>query len=109
MIAAGHLEAAPMVLVSGSLHVSITVATGAAVSSAEENLNPVPGGASATTDWMLYLPNPVSFSTPLASAVSQSSHLSVATPPDDSDRSGEVSSKKSMVDLSALEGLRASS
>ncbi|GIH11226.1 hypothetical protein Rhe02_92930 [Rhizocola hellebori] len=109
LIAAGHLETAPLVLVGGPLHVSITVVTGAAVTTAEENLSPVPGGASATADWVLYLPNPASFSAALSAAVAKSRHLSLATPPTESNRSSEAGVKASMVDLTALQGLRASS
>ncbi|WP_430789186.1 hypothetical protein [Actinoplanes sp. G11-F43] len=101
LIAAGHLETGAAVLVSGPLHVSITVATGGAVTEVQENLNPVPGGANATSDWVLYLPNPANFAVPLAAAVQQSAHLSVAAPPEEA-TAVAASSKAGLVDLAAL-------
>jgi hypothetical protein len=109
LIAAGHLEASSAVLVAEPVHVSITVATGAAVTGVEENLNPVPGGTNATTEWTLYLPNPASFSTALAAAVKQSSHLSVAAPPDNADTPATASSHTGLVNLAALDTLGRSS
>ncbi|TCB93511.1 hypothetical protein E0H26_22375 [Micromonospora zingiberis] len=104
LIAAGHLETDAAVLVSGPLHVSITVATGGAVMEVQENLNPVPGGANATSDWLLYLPNPANFAVPLAAAVKQSAHLSVAAPPEDA-VGVAASSTAGLVDLAALDRL----
>lgn len=109
LIAAGHLETGSAVLVTGPLHVSITVVTGAAVTAVEENLNPVPGGANATADWMLYLPNPAGFAAALAAAVKQSGHLSVAAPPDDTDISATASGHPNLVNLAALDTLGRSS
>jgi hypothetical protein len=109
LIAAGHLESTPVVVVSGLLHVSITVATGAAVSSVEENLNPVPGGASATQDWTLHLPNPATFAAALAAITNRSPHLSVEPAPTEDDSSDKMNVKAGLVDLAALRGLRASS
>src|SRR5512138_1771686 len=108
LIAAGHLETSAAVLVSGPLYVSITVATGGAVTEVQENLNPVPGGANATTDWVLYLPNPANFAVPLATAVKQSAHLSVAAPPE---RTAAVAASTTvgLVDLAALDRLGGSS
>lgn len=107
LIAAGHLETGAAVLVCGPLHVSITVVTGGAVTEVQENLNPVPGGANATADWVLYLPNPANFAVPLAAAVKQSAHLSVAAPPEDD--AVAASSTTGLVDLAALDRLGRSS
>lgn len=109
LIAAGHLESSSAVLVAGPVHVSIAVVTGAAVTGVEENLNPVPGGANATTEWTLYLPNPASFSTALAAAVKQSSNLSVAAAPDHADTSATAGSHTGLVNLAALDTLGRSS
>lgn len=109
LIAAGHLETGSAVLVAGPLHVSITVVTGAAATAVEENLNPVPGGANATADWMLHLPNPAGFAAALASAVKQSSHLSVAVPPDVAGVSTAASTHPNLVNLAALDTLGPSS
>ena len=45
----------PLVLVAGELWLEITAVSGSAALSLEENLNPVPGAASAS-DWMLHVP-----------------------------------------------------
>lgn len=55
LISAGHLEGHPLVLVAGELWLEITTVSGAAALTLEENLNAVPGGASAS-DWTLYVP-----------------------------------------------------
>ena len=39
------------------LHLTIRVLTADAALDVEENLNPVPGGASATDGWTIYLPS----------------------------------------------------
>ena len=48
LIAGGHLDAKPLVLVAGALHVSITTVSGDRALTLEENLAAVPGAASAT-------------------------------------------------------------
>lgn len=72
LVAAGHLERQPLVLVAGSLHLSIDVVTGAAALAHEENLAPVPGGGSAPADWTLHVPT----DHPLGSAVESATALS---------------------------------
>jgi hypothetical protein len=55
LIAGGHLEADPIVVVAGDLWLEIATVSGDAALTLEENLNPVPGGASAE-DWTVHLP-----------------------------------------------------
>ena len=81
LIAGGHLESKGMVLVDVNLHLTITVLTADAAFDVDENLNPVPGGTSATTDWMLYLPNAGPLNASIATAVKKSAHLSADPPP----------------------------
>jgi hypothetical protein len=108
LIAAGHLESSPVVLVSGALHVGITVATGTATTSMEENLNPVGGGRSAGAEWRLHLPSPVALATVVAAAAEKSAHLSVEPAPDGDTPTDGSTSEKGLVDLAALGKLRAS-
>ena len=100
LIAGGHLESKGLVLCDVGLHVTVTVVTADAALGVEENLNPVPGGASATDEWMLYLPLPGALDASVEAAAKRSSHLSVETPP----KSAPVAKKRegSAIDLDAL-------
>lgn len=109
LIAAGHLETAPITLVSNTLHVNITVATGAGVVGVEENLNPVPGGASATQDWTVYLPSPAPLAAVIAGVASQSEHLSVDAVPVADSSSSAAPVNTELVNLTALDNLQKSS
>src|SRR4051794_38112613 len=55
LISAGHLEKSPLVLVANELQLEIGTVSGGEALTMEENLNPVPGAASAS-DWTLHLP-----------------------------------------------------
>ena len=55
LIAGGHLETHPLVLVAGEVFLEITTVSGAEALTLEENLNPVPGAADAD-DWTLHMP-----------------------------------------------------
>ena len=55
LVSGGHVETDPLVLVAGDLWLEITTVSGDAALTLEEDLNPVPGGASAE-DWTLHLP-----------------------------------------------------
>jgi hypothetical protein len=59
LVAAGHLDRQPLTLTAAPLHLTINTRSGEEALRAleEENLNPVPGAATATS-WMLYLPRP---------------------------------------------------
>ena len=101
LIAGGHLKTAPITIVSGDLHLSITVATGDAATDVEENLNPVPGGGSAQANWMAYLPTPSTLAAVLSTAAAKSPHLSLASPP-----AAESASKSAaLIDLTMLDRL----
>ena len=81
LIAGGHLESKGLVLCDVGLHVTVTVVTADAALRVKENLNPVPGGASATDGWMLYVPLPGALDASVEAAAKRSSHLSVEPPP----------------------------
>ncbi|MFS8098406.1 hypothetical protein LFM09_14830 [Lentzea alba] len=110
LVAGGHLATTPLVLVSENLHLSITVATDDAALDVEENLNPVPGGGSATSDWMLYVPVPPPLASVLATAAKQSAHLSVEPAPDERQvESASATKTSTTINLEALKSLRSSS
>lgn len=104
LIAGGHLESKGLVLVDVGLHLTVFVATGDAALRVEENLNPVPGGATATNGWTLHLPPVEPFRTSIAAAVARSSHLSGAPPPPSPlQENGQGPTRKSPIDLEALQ------
>jgi hypothetical protein len=100
LIAGGHLDTHPLVLVAGALHLSMTTVSGDGALTLEENLAAVPGGASASaSDWTLYLPTPDPLG-PMVTKVAESHrNLSVGEPPAET-ASAEAAS--SLVDLDAL-------
>lgn len=107
LIAGGHLAKTPLVLVSNNLHLSITVATNDAALDVAENLNPVPGGGSATSDWMLYLPTPASLTSIVSIAAGQSAHLSIESAPDELQaESASATTSAGAINLDALKSLR---
>lgn len=55
LIAGGHLEANPIVVVAGQLWLEIATISGDRALTIEENLNPVPGAATAD-DWTVHIP-----------------------------------------------------
>lgn len=104
LIAAGHLETSGLVLVDEDLHLTITVVTGDRALEVDENLNPVPGGARATEEWMLYLPCPDPLTSALSQAVGTSDHLSIEAPPTSAPRrtAKSVSGGDGVLDLEAI-------
>ena len=81
LIAGGHLESQGLVVCDVGMHVTVTVVTADAALRVKENLNPVPGGASATDGWTLYIPLPGALDASVEAAAKRSSHLSVEPPP----------------------------
>src|SRR5260221_1407982 len=81
LIAGGHFESKGLVLVDTDLHLTIRVLTADAALEVEENLNPVPGGASATDGWTLYLPSAGPLDSAVKAAVKNSTHLTTDAPP----------------------------
>ena len=103
LIAGGHLESDGLVLCDVGLHLTIRVMTADAALSVTENLNPVPGGGSATDGWMLHIPSPGALDTSVAGAAKRSSHLSVDAPPKSAPLAkGKKREAGSVIDLDAL-------
>ena len=106
LIAGGHLEQKGLVLVDGSLHVTILVMTADAALAVEENLNPVPGGATATDGWKLYLPAVEPLNKSISAAVDNSKHLSAAAAPAAASVNEEPARRSSPIDVDTLRRLR---
>ena len=105
LVAGGHLESKGLVLVDHGLHLTIRVLTADAALDVEENLNPVPGGASATDGWTLYLPSAGPLDNAVKLAAKKSSHLSTNDPPATAPTEKSVSGSHGLIDLDALRGL----
>ena len=80
LVAGGHLDRMPMVLVAGTVHCEITTISGTPALRAEENLNVIPGAASANT-FTIHLPSPGPLAAVVADAVAGHPRLSAASPP----------------------------
>jgi hypothetical protein len=81
LIAAGHLDSRPMALVDGDLHVDLQFINGDASFTVEENLAPIPGGATATTNWKVYVNPPTHLAAVVDAACAGSAHLVRGTAP----------------------------
>lgn len=98
LMAGGHLDTHPLVLVAGALHLSMTTVSGDGALTLEENLAAVPGTASAS-DWTLYLPTPDPLG-PMVTKVAESHrNLSVGEAPAET---ASAKAASSLADLDAL-------
>ena len=105
LIAGGHLESKGLVLVDTGLHLTVRVLTADAALDVEENLSPVPGGASATDGWTLYLPSAGGLDSAVEAAVKNSTHLSTDAPPASAPAEKSDGASRSLIDLNALRSL----
>lgn len=108
LVASGHLQKAPLTVVADPLYLTITTVEGEEAFSAmdEENLNPVPGAATATT-WQVYLSSPIGLSDLVAEVVADSEHASAGSPPSES-VTKEASTSNCAFDLRRLDPKRLS-
>ena len=81
LVAARHLEKSPVVLNAEPVHLSIYTVSGAEAMNLEENLAPVPGGASATS-WKVYVPASEPLGADISAAVAGSASITTEPPPD---------------------------
>ncbi|MEH1126472.1 hypothetical protein [Micromonospora sp. CPCC 206061] len=102
LIAGGHLDRHPLVLVVGAVHCAITTVSGTAALNAEENLNVIPGAATATT-FTIYLPSPQPLVKVVAEAAAGHERLSVEAPPASQPRAAAAAGAP-LVDTEALRG-----
>ena len=79
LISGGHFEKSPLVLVAGGMWLEIATVSGDTALTLEENVNPVPGAASAR-DWTLHLPQVEPAAKLVRTAVKGRAHLSTEKP-----------------------------
>jgi hypothetical protein len=79
LIAGGHLESSPIILVAGQLWLEIVTVSGDRALTVEENLNPVPGAATAD-EWIVHLPAAGSLARIVKDLAKTHDHLSSAEP-----------------------------
>ncbi|HTZ30132.1 MAG TPA: hypothetical protein VMC83_39430 [Streptosporangiaceae bacterium] len=101
LIAAGHLDRHAVVVAADPVDLSITTVSGAAALALEENLAPVPGGATAT-NWMVYLPAPEPLTDAVRRAVAGSAHLRAGGPALRTGKAAALTAAVGPVDLEAL-------
>jgi hypothetical protein len=99
LTAGGHLDANALVVIAAALHLSITTVSGDRALTLEENLDAVPGAATAT-EWTLYLPTPDPLAAMVTKVADSHPNLSVAEPPAESAQASETAS--AALDLDAL-------
>jgi hypothetical protein len=104
LVAGGHLDTHPITLVAGSVNCTIGTVSGTAALSLEENLSPIPGGASATA-FTVHLPVTDPLADLIRATARQSPHLSADPPP--AHEAGD-SGRHDLVDFEALARRRAS-
>ncbi|MCV7051737.1 hypothetical protein H7H82_14230 [Mycobacterium heidelbergense] len=78
--ASGAAAETPFILVAGDLRLEIYIIGGDEAFTIEENLAPVPGGASAPNTWALYIQPPGHLLGVVTGAVKDADHLKVGPP-----------------------------
>ncbi len=101
MVAGGHLERHDLVLVAAPVHLAIRTVSGAAAITLEENLDPVPGGASAT-GWMVHLPTPDPLAQLVRELANRVEHLSAEPAPVEVERAATANGHSPAIDLAAV-------
>lgn len=99
LVAGGHLERKPLTVTAGGLVLEIVTVSADKALSLEENLNPVPGAATAS-DWRIYLPAASPLAALVAEVAEGDPHLSADEPPVNPDRS--VGAQTAALDVEAL-------
>lgn len=102
LVATGALTREPLTLVAEPLRLTIsTVESDGALDLLEdENLNPVPGAATAT-DWTLYLPAPDGLANLVVSDAAGVPHVSIEPPPEEA--ASSKAAQPTVVDLRRLD------
>jgi hypothetical protein len=78
--ASGAAAAAPFAVIAGDLHLDIYIVRGDDAFAIEEDLGPVPGGASAPSTWVLYIQPPTHLVDATTTVVDGTEHLEVGKP-----------------------------
>lgn len=82
LIAGGHLDRHPLVLVASPVHLSVMTVSGDAALREAGTPESVPGGASIS-EWTLYLPTPSPLEDIVRQAATTHARLSAEPPPDE--------------------------
>ena len=101
MVASNLFDAHPLVLTAGDLDLTIIIKSNDDAFAVDENLDPVPGGASAPASWKLYLPKRGSTTSAVEEAAQGSSHV-FAGKPQRTALAASASSPGASVDMDAL-------
>lgn len=80
LVAGGHLDRFPVVLIAGQVHCEITTISGTGALRTGENLNVIPGAATATT-FTIYLPTPDPLDKVVSETAAAHPRLSAGAPP----------------------------
>ena len=101
LVAGGHLdrERNSVTVIAADLHLSLSTVSGDNALSLEENLNFVPGAASAE-DWTIYLPTPDPLGSTIEKLAEADAHLSNEKPP--ASFASEAKSSAAVIDTAAL-------
>lgn len=102
LIAGGHLDTHPIVLVASPVHLSITTISGTKALESSAPPAAVPGGGTAET-FTLYLPTPAPLEDTIAQIARTDSHLSAAEPPEVVEKA--LASEEPAIDREALRRL----
>lgn len=107
LVAAGYTGGADITLVAAPLRLTIRTVGGSEAfkAHADENLNPVPGAATAQ-DWTVYLPRPAGLSALVDDVIGGAEHLSSGPPPQEAQES--TNSNSAVIDLRRLDPARRS-
>src|SRR5437870_10303269 len=100
LVAGCILARQPIVLVDDPNYLSITTVSGSAVFQMEENLEPVPGGATVS-GWTVFVPTPEPHADAINQALNGIAHISTAEPPAPSEKESLVM-RADPIDLGAL-------
>lgn len=79
--ASGAAADAPFTVIAGDLHLEIYIVRGDDAFTIEENLAPVPGGASAPSTWLLYIQPPSHLVDAIKAVADSAEHVTVDKPP----------------------------
>jgi hypothetical protein len=101
LVAGGFTDSHPVVLIADPVYLNITTVSGVAATNLDEDLGPVPGGATAT-EWTIYLPTPDPLGNAVRTAIAGVLNLSADVPPGESMSKSANFGASGMLDLDAL-------
>jgi hypothetical protein len=106
LVAGGHLDEHPLTLVAGDLRCEITTVSGIGAFAVEENLNPIPGAASADS-FTIHLPAPAPLTAVVSDAAAQHPRLSNTSPT--AQTASTAAGAAALIDVDALRNAARSS